>query len=513
VERFSTRGSRARKASDTSTAWISGRVVCMFQIHASLPVNTNPDIFPFGSGVVRPSTHSLIFLCVLSASSFCNNGQRTKVTNKSKMTRSISALLLTAFHTVAAALAGNRMPVSLQSQHPEFTPAEVLSKLSKDCERYGINVFDVYGDFGRSADDSFIRRMEEEIASDFGMEDAVFMPSGVMAQSIALLIHSASDGSSDDARPKVFGCHHSSHLLLHEQDAYRELLHLEPIIISTETQAMKNGLHVPAMAFKDVEKAFKEHLVDSRVTTLILELPHRELGGKLTAWEDVLLMSDYCKQQDIRFHCDGARIFEASAGYDKSLKELALPFDSLYISFYKGLGGISGAMLMGSTDFCKEARVWLRCFGGNLYTLLPYALSGWAGYQQNWRLENTGTLSFQEKTDKLVSLVASLSADDTIHKVVRFDPEIPETSMVHGYLRVSADACIKAADTATERCGIRVLHRAKDVLEHEPAYQAGFRSKFEWAIGEQNGSVEGVDYLAGWTEFAQEVTASHHLID
>jgi threonine aldolase len=394
------------------------------------------------------------------------------------------------------------MPVSLQSQHPDCTPAEVLSKLSKDCERYGVDSFDVYGDFGSSADDSFIRKMEEEIASDFGMEDAVFMPSGVMAQSIALLIHSAADGSTD-SRPKVFGCHHSSHLLLYEQDAYRELLHLEPIIISTETQAGKNCLHVPAMAFHDVEKAFKEHLADGRVTTLILELPHRELGGKLTAWEDVLLMSDYCRQQDIRFHCDGARIFEASAGYDKSLKELALPFDSLYISFYKGLGGISGAMLLGSTDFCQEARVWLRRFGGNLYTLLPYALSGWAGYQQNWRLQDTGTLSFREKKDKLVRLVAILSADDAIRKVVRFDPDIPVTNFVHGYLRISADACTKAADTATERCGIRVLHRVKDVAEHEPAYKAGFRSKFEWAIGEANGSVEDSTYLAGWTEFAR----------
>jgi threonine aldolase len=441
------------------------------------------------------------------------------VANRSQVPQSTWALLvsLTAFHihTVATALAGSspKMPVavSLQSQHPDRTPAQVLAKLSKDCERYGVgDSFDVYGDFGRSSDDSFVRKMEEEIASDFGVQDAVFMPSGVMAQSIALLIHSSA--SNDDSRPKVFGCHHSSHLLLYEEDAYRELLRLEPIIVSTEARAGENGLlSIPAMAFEDVEKAFKEHLVDARVTTLILELPHRELGGKLTSWEDILLMSDFCRQHDIRFHCDGARIFEASAGYDKSLKELASPFDSLYISFYKGLGGISGAMLLGSTDFCSKARVWLRRFGGNLYTLLPYSLSGWSGYQQYWRLQDAGTLSFREKKDKLVGLVASLSADDTIHKVVRFDPEIPETSMVHGYLGISARDCIKAVDAATERCGIRVLHRVKDILEHELAYKAGFRSKFEWAIGEANGSIEDSTYLAGWTEFAREVKSSHHI--
>jgi hypothetical protein len=54
-----------------------------------------------------------------------------------------------------------------------------------------------------------------------------------------------------------------------------------------------------------------------------------------------------------------------------------------------------------------------------------------------------------------------------------------------------------------------VLHRVKDLMEHEPAYKAGFRSKFEWAIGEANGSVEDSTFLTGWTEFAQEVTASH----
>ena len=56
------------------------------------------------------------------------------------------------------------------------------------------------------------------------------------------------------------------------------------------------------------------------------------------------------------------------------MSEIASVFDSVYISFYKGLGSISGAMIMGEKDFCDEARVWLRRFGGNLYTLLPYCM-------------------------------------------------------------------------------------------------------------------------------------------
>lgn len=56
----------------------------------------------------------------------------------------------------------------------------------------------------------------------------------------------------------------------------------------------------------------------------------------------------------------------------KNLSELAKPFHSIYISFYKGLGAISGAMLLGNREFCEEARVWLTRFGGNLYTKMPY---------------------------------------------------------------------------------------------------------------------------------------------
>merc|ERR1719276_761218 len=99
-------------------------------------------------------------------------------------------------------------------------------------------------------------------------------------------------------------------------------------------------------------------LVETGLSTLIIELPHRELGGRLTPWEDVISIGELCKKNGVKYHCDGARIFEASAGYGKSLSELADPFDSFYISFYKGLGSISGAMLMGNKEFCDEARVW-----------------------------------------------------------------------------------------------------------------------------------------------------------
>merc|ERR1712080_270155 len=90
----------------------------------------------------------------------------------------------------------------------------------------------------------------------------------------------------------------------------------------------------------------------------LLELPHRELGGKLVPMDDLEALSETCRAHGVALHMDGARLWEAQAGYGCEFKELTAHFDSVYVSFYKGLGGLSGAMLLGSETFCDEARVW-----------------------------------------------------------------------------------------------------------------------------------------------------------
>ena len=184
------------------------------------------------------------------------------------------------------------------------------------------------------------------------------MPSGVMAQSIALMIHSKTHRmknkiNNDDTKNKDkkryqvrFACHHTSHLLLWEEDSYKELLDMDVVEISTKYDHDLNDvhrdsisiIHVPPMGYQDVYNAFtkeKEHylmshndddddddnngiisnLGQSGLSTLIIELPHRELGGKRTPWDDILRIQKLCKEEGVKFHCDGARIFEASAGY------------------------------------------------------------------------------------------------------------------------------------------------------------------------------------------------------
>lgn len=408
--------------------------------------------------------------------------------------------------------------INLQRIHVERSPSETLAYLSKSCERLGVTDWDVYGDFDKPADESFLRRFEAEVAQELGVEDSVVMPSGCMAQSIALLIHQADVAKqTGEEKSTYFACHHTSHLLLYEEEAYRELLHMEPLIIDTKQNVNtdKHPFSIPPMEYTATKALLDEQRKDhGRVpSTLMLELPHRELGGKVTPYEDILQLRDYCTTHTIRLHMDGARLFEATTGYHEelSLQELAASFDSVYLSFYKGLGGMTGAMLLGSKDFCEQARMWLRRFGGNVYTIMPYAVSGWAGFRRQWCLEKDDdevenrTISFLEKKRKLTELVKALSTDDDIAQVLKFDPAIPQTNIVHGYLSASVETCMAVLDAVEKNRGIRVLFRVRPVSEGQApeAYKLGYRAYFELTIGEANGKISNDVFLQGWREVAR----------
>ena len=250
--------------------------------------------------------------------------------------------------------------IDLQLHTRREAPCDVLWSLATFCKERGIESFDVYGDFNGLASDSYLREFEQEVAQHFGKEDAVFCMSGGMAQSIALLVNHASRNKITGS--PAFACHPTSHLLLHENSGYKKLLDFESIVLGWdhETSYDPNILtdtsecfQMGPMRLDDVEALIscaqgnksescivshpsRKLVGDLNVSTLILELPHREVGGKLTPWDEVLAMSKLCSKHDLAFHCDGARIFEASAGYGhKSLAETAEPFDSVYISFYK----------------------------------------------------------------------------------------------------------------------------------------------------------------------------------
>lgn len=252
----------------------------------------------------------------------------------------------------ARILAASRSCPAAVSGHAFRSPAQVFEDLARACDELGIEEWDSYGERGA------VQRLEAELTAVLGVEAAAFFPSGVMAQQAALRIHTDRAASHRVAMPDL------SHLLVHEEDGPRVLHDLEISFLTRgfETPAARHVAAIPG-----------------RAGAVLVELPLREAGCLLPAWDDLVELSEACRARGVALHFDGARIWESQPWFDRTLPEIAALADSLYVSFYKGLGGLAGAALLGPADFVAEARLWRRRLGGTIYRTTAEAVSALLG--------------------------------------------------------------------------------------------------------------------------------------
>jgi threonine aldolase len=119
------------------------------------------------------------------------------------------------------------------------------------------------------------------------------------------------------------------------------------------------------------------------VFALTVELPLRRAGFRLPSWEELEALATWARDRGAAFHLDGARLWEAQPFYGRSLAEIAGLADSVYVSFYKGLGGLAGCALAGPADFVAETAVWRTRHGANLYQAYPYVLAALDGLDRH----------------------------------------------------------------------------------------------------------------------------------
>ena len=254
---------------------------------------------------------------------------------------------------------------------------------------------------------AIINDFENEIAQLLGKEAAIFFPSGTMAQQIALRIW------SDEKECKKVAYHPLCHLEIHEEDGLKELHHLEPILLGNKDRLF---------TIKDLK------LIESPISCLLIELPQREIGGQLPTWNELIEITKYCRENGIKLHLDGARLFEVLPSYEKTASEICGLFNSAYISFYKGLGGIAGAMLVGNAEFMEQAKVWKRRHGGDLISLYPYIIS--AKHHMDKRV---GKMKEYWQEAKFVA--------ERFNQIegIKTIPEIPVCNMFHAHFNASKE--------------------------------------------------------------------------
>ncbi|HEY3064121.1 MAG TPA: beta-eliminating lyase-related protein [Chloroflexota bacterium] len=286
-------------------------------------------------------------------------------------------------------------------QRPRAVLAELAQEAGPDEEpdRYG--------------EGSLINGFESEIATLLGKEAALFLPSGTMAQQIALRIW------SERARIATVAFHPTCHLEIHEQKGY----------------AVLHGLHGRLVGERSRLLTLDDlHATPGPLAALLLELPQREIGGQLPTWSDLVAQVGWAHEQGAAVHLDGARLWESGPFYKRPYAEIAGLFDSVYVSFYKGIGAIAGAALAGSAAFIAEARLWQRRHGGNLVQLYPFVLSARA----NVRLRLAKFGAYYQRAQAVARVLNAIPG-------ISVRPDPPQTNMMHVYLQAAEDTVMAAS--------------------------------------------------------------------
>lgn len=237
--------------------------------------------------------------------------------------------------------------------------------------------------------------------------------------------------------------HPTSHLILHEQNGYQALWHLKGHLWGQKDK-------LPTLS------ELQQLITNQAVSSVLMELPMREIGGQLPDWDDVVEQCQWARDQGIKLHLDGARLWQCPAAWNKSLADIAVLFDSVYVSFYKDLGGMAGAMLLGDAEFIDHARIWLRRTGGNLHTLAPYVISARSGLE-----EHLPQMPLRHQQAKW--LAQRLNALPGI----RTYPEVPHTSMFRLRIRCKPEQFFRLASQWMDQHQIGLIPPPYAVSEQE----------------------------------------------
>jgi len=203
---------------------------------------------------------------------------------------------------------------------------------------------DVYGE------DPTVRALEERTAELLGKEAALYVPSGTMANQIAVGIHA---GPGDELL-----CDATSHVYVWEGGGIARNSG-----VTARTLAGDHGL----LSVADLEGKLRPD--DShypRTRLVCLENTHNRGGGRVYRIENVTRISAWAREHGLATHCDGARLMNAVVASGVPAAEWGRHFDTVAICFSKGLGAPVGSALAGSAEMTKKAHRLRKVFGGGM---------------------------------------------------------------------------------------------------------------------------------------------------
>ena len=305
--------------------------------------------------------------------------------------------------------------------HRQPTPAQMFAAMAAWCEANKV-AHDSYGD------GALLQQFEQKIADLLGFEAATFCITGTMTQVTALRLACAERGS------RLVALHPTAHIFRHERGNHQLLDHF---------QALQIGDANRPWTLDELKS------IPDRLGAAALEIPMREIGGQRPDWDELEAIKAYCREQSIHLHMDGARLWEAAAAYRHTPQEISAGFDSVYVSLYKGIGGLGGAMLAGSRGFVARAQEWFRRQGGNVIHRSPYVVA--AAMQFDARL--AAMPDYFRRTEWLYEALRE-------HPRLVPNPARPQANMLHLHMPVSRERAMEIRNQIAEQHGVWLFGRA-----------------------------------------------------
>jgi threonine aldolase len=272
-----------------------------------------------------------------------------------------------------------------------------------------------------------------------------------MAQQCVLRVH------ADRRQRKTIIFHPMCHLDRHEGQAYQRLHGLTGRPAGGPDRLLTIG---------DLAA------IGEPAAALLIELPQRDLGGQQPGWDDLLAQAAWARGQGAAAHLDGARLWESAAGYAKPPAEIAALFDTVYVSFYKGIGALPGCCVAGPAGILAEVREWRQRMGGTLFGLWPNAASALACLRR--RLPQMPAYLRHARA------IAAALGDITGVRVV---PDPPQVPMMHLLLDTTQDSFAAAARHLA--AGQRIWAWPKAIPTADPGVQ-----RVELSVGDATCTLE-----------------------